>query len=56
MGAWIIPNMDLILRRDRRLVFLVPVVLTTLLAQPLFDKPLYLLAAALVVAAPRGET
>ncbi len=54
MGAWIIPNMDLILRRDRRLVFLVPVILTTLLSQPLFDKPLYLLVIALVVAAPRG--
>jgi len=53
MGVWILPNIDLILRRGRRLVFLVPVVLTTLLAQPLFDKPLYLLTAALVVAAPR---
>jgi len=55
MSAWILPNLDLIGRRDRRLVFLVPVLLTSLFAQPLFDKPLYWLTAALVVAAPRRD-
>jgi hypothetical protein len=55
LSAWILPNIDLIRRRDRRLVFLVPVMLTTLFGQPLFDKPLYLLTTALVVAAPRVD-
>jgi hypothetical protein len=53
LGAWVIPNFDFIRRFDRRLVLLVPVVLTTLLAQPLFDKPMYLLLVALVTSAPR---
>jgi hypothetical protein len=46
------PNLDLIMKRHPVLVLLIPVLLTTLLSQPLFDKPLFVLIVALVAAYP----
>lgn len=46
------PNLDLITRRHPVLVLLIPVLLTTLFSQPLFDKPLFVLIVALVAAYP----
>ena len=46
------PNLDLIASRHPVLVLLIPVLLTTLFSQPLFDKPLFVLIVALVAAYP----
>lgn len=46
------PNWTLIKRRHSVLVLLIPVVLTMLMAQPLFDKPLLYIFIALVAAYP----
>ncbi|MEZ4699374.1 MAG: hypothetical protein R2834_03505 [Rhodothermales bacterium] len=52
----IVPNWNLLKRRDPVLVLLVPVFLTMLFSQPLFDKPLFFLTLALVAAYPRDAT
>lgn len=46
------PNVKLIKHRHPVLVFLVPVILTSLLAQPLFDKALLYITLSLVVTYP----
>ncbi len=51
----IIPNWNLIKKRDPVLVLLVPGFLTMLVSQPLFDKPLFFLTLALIVAYPRTD-
>jgi len=48
------PNYKKIIRLDPILVLIIPPVLTALLAQPLFDKPLLYIFMALVVSYPRG--
>lgn len=50
------PNWELIKNRHPVLVLLIPVVLTMLMAQPLFDKPLLYIFIALVVAYPIKDT
>lgn len=50
---WMVPSIDLVRRRDPRLVFLIPVVVTALFGQPLFDKPLLIVVVGMMAAAPR---
>lgn len=54
-ALWLGPNLDMIKRRDPRLCFLIPLVLTAMLAQPLFDKPIFIILAGFTATAPRGQ-
>ncbi len=58
LAVLIIPLLPKIRRRDRILALLVSPFLTAMLSQPLFDKPLFYLLVALVVAYPHdvGDT
>ena len=51
----LLPNWDLFRKRDPVLVLIIPSFLTMLLAQPLFDKPLFFLTLAMIAAYPREE-
>jgi hypothetical protein len=48
----VVPNVKLLKNRHPVLVFLIPAILTSLLAQPLFDKALLYLTLSLVVSYP----
>ena len=50
----IVPNVQLLWKRDPILVLLIPVVLTTLFSQPLYDKALFFLLIAVCVAYRRS--
>ena len=50
----VVPNWDLIKRRDPALVFIIPGFLTMLVSQPLFDKPMFYLMLVLITALPRA--
>jgi hypothetical protein len=52
--VFLVPLVGYIRRRDRILALLAPPLLTALLAQPLFDKPLFYLIVALLVAYPHA--
>jgi hypothetical protein len=53
--AILVPNWALFRRRDPVVALLIPAFLTMLFSQPLFDKPLFFLTLALVVAYPHRE-
>lgn len=52
-GAVLFGSIDLVRKRHRVLVFLIPILATTIASQPLFDKPLFWAMVGITVAYPR---
>jgi len=54
-GAVLFGSIDLLRKRHRVLVFLIPILATTIASQPLFDKPLFWAMVGITVAYPRNH-
>lgn len=54
-GAVLFGSIDLLRKRHRVLVFLIPILATTIASQPLFDKPLFWAMVGITVAYPRSR-